>query len=156
MYLDKMRKEKKTLRFLAAKPKDLAHRIRQAFAAAEEFSEYNHYVSLRRDYIIRAQEDAVLAEYIALTPVVEEPMKKLAEKLESSAITLAEIIAAIIQQRKNTDTLVFPSADLKTEEKNILSDWAEEQGLNMIDADEEGITLTSQPVLDFLIYKKSE
>lgn len=157
MYLEKMRKEKRTLRFLSPKPKELAHSLRQALAAAEEFPEFRHYGALRNDYVIRAKSDAAVADYIVITPVVEEAAKKMEKRGEFlNVITLPDVIAATIKERAGVETLVFPDANLSVEEKDILFDWTTQQGFNMIDSEEGGITLTTQAVLDFLLYKRSD
>lgn len=123
----------------------LAYRIREGIAAAAHLK-IEQYAKLTNKYIIRSRKNKVVAELRnrldidALRSGLAEPAEKLTIR---DAISLPEIIGACVAH--NADELYFPLAVLEEDELDKLKNYAKGKHLEVLDHEDEGITLRKLP-----------
>lgn len=179
--LDQILASKGVIRFHTNNPAGLQKNIHEALAASAEFPEFRHYHDrIKPHYTIRTKKGMVIVEpkeevLITRTEVLNEDARFVEVSLEKAekvvaeafgispkpetnqASTLAEVLLAAIQAEDSTTDLIFPKAnELTLEEKRRLNKWCVEKGVNFIDQDEAGLTLTRRQVDPSLTWKEPE
>lgn len=155
--LDQLLSERISLLFKTNNPKRLAHKIREAIAAAHQFSEFEKYAQLREMYKFIETPAGVLAQYVYLEisegeRIEQKPLvgEKVSDKKREvvGAETVLDIIGFVIRHPNETE-VTFPNAQLDDVDREKIWEWTRSsQGdeWKFLDHGEEGVTLTKKDV----------
>jgi hypothetical protein len=153
--LEQLLKMKQTLVFKnIANPTRLAHKLREAIAAAGEFDEFKHLAELKTMYRFRTGANTVIAQY-EVAFVEPEPLKKddtqdpkpvaPEKKTMPDALNAMDVVGAAMKFSKEHE-IHFPNAVLVDEDRIKLWRWTQEVEWNYIDHDGAGLTLTKKDI----------
>jgi hypothetical protein len=158
--LERLYRAKTTLTFKSDNPTELAYKLREAIAAAKEFSEYEHLAELRTMYKFRTAPGRVIALYSVTEAPVEtaeasvktpEKKRKRKRKVVVDAVTLLDIVGAMIDF-VDEEEVQFININLSEEDLFKAFVWGKENGWKLINHEEAGITLTKRDVPEEVLW----
>ena len=149
--LEAMFEAQATVRFSTGNPQKLAGKLREAMAAAEKL-EYTGLSSLRRDFIIKALDREVVAEFQGAQGIEPEKPAEREVVLEASSMTDLMMSAMALEDREE---ISFPSVVLSEEEKQTLFEWIKGLEWKFIDHGGGGVTLTKKDVPEEVLWESS-
>lgn len=147
-YLDDMLNAGRTISWPSKEPKVLSRKIREGFAAAGRYDEYERYHGLKAWFRIKPMKGWVEAEYLGTEgeSVVNTPEKLVVEEV----LDVQGAAGACIKFEAKSDELHFPNAVLSNRGRLTIYKWGLGQvpKWHLISHEDAGITMTRKRGVD--------
>lgn len=162
-YLDDMKDGRDVIRWPTREPQKLAHRIREAIAAARHQarekgkSVWIPYTELKYFYQLHAKDGFVEARWIGPEggPKLEHAKIPKPETVKDVR-DLQSIVGVILEMNQDAIEIHFPDAELTKDGLMTLHKWCGKNDWTLIDEHENGVTITQRKVDDILAWDPEE
>ena len=134
-------------------PSSLSYRLREALMAAEGHDAFAKYAGLRGKHRIRVRPGVVICEAIGRPVSLVDGSYPIASMHVEEAKNLVSVLGAATKY-SHCHELIFPHANLTTEEKGKLFEWTKEKEWQFIDHEGAGLTLTKHEVDPDLLFEE--
>ncbi len=180
-YLRELHDAQTTLDFFTNQPEVLAYKLREAMYAAQYHKDFLHIGKLRGKYKFLALDAKVRARWMS----VDKPQMRFLDRpgptgearspdspeeaqfgdfmsrtLDTVPVPevreLMGVLAATMKYIPANEEVYFPNAILRESELRRLYVWAKEQGLKIINNEDQGVTLTKKKVDEELVWQPDD